>query len=173
MNSELQNKLSQLYQRRRARETTQLLPEILREEIELERLSYKEEIYSAHGLNLYPKGVRGEYVYPEGCSLYEYVEVDQPFHLAIKIDESGLVFDTEVFVSLDDDSGFWPLKKERMEQLISWYINYIESNDQRLAVFQADFKKGFVVDSYCGYLPKHLCTNANEVVYEYIRWEKI
>ncbi len=173
MSDELKSRLGQLNQKRKARETIQLLPESLLEGIELDRLSYKEDVYSAHGLALFPKGVAGEYVYPEGYSLYEYVEVDQLAHLARSIKEFGLVFDNEVFVSLDNDSGFWPLKNESIDKLIFWYVNYLESSYQSLAVFQADFKKGILVDNYCGYLPKNLSTNANEVVYEYIRWEKI
>ena len=173
MRDELKNRLGQLNQRRKARETTLILPDDVREGIDLNRLAYKENIYSTHGLELFPKGVGGKYVYPEGYSLYEYIEVDQLAHLARSIEESGLVFDTEVFVSLDNDSGYWPLKNKRTDKLISWYLNYLESGYQTLSIFQADFKKGVVVDNYCGYLPKHLSTNANEVVYEYIRWEKI
>jgi len=173
LSHKLQSRLGQLHQRRKARETTQFLPRDVFDGIELEHLVYRENILSAHELELFPKGVDGKYVYPEGYSVYEYIEVDQLTHLARRIDESGLVFDSEVLVSLDNDSGYWPLRKDRIDKLIAWYLNYLESGYQTLSIFQSDFKKGIVVDNYCGYLPKHLSTNANEVVYEYIRWEKI
>lgn len=173
LSNELRSRLARLHQRRKARETTQLLPRDLSEDIDLERLVYKEHILSTHDLSLFPKGVDGQYIYPEGYSVYEYIEVDQLAHLAKSIKESGLVFDSDVLVSLDIDSGYWPLKKESVDKFFAWYLNYLESGYQSLSIFQSDFKKGVVVDNYCGYLPRHLSTNANEVVYEYIRWEKI
>ncbi|MBU2709073.1 hypothetical protein KCM76_23965 [Zooshikella marina] len=172
MSDELKSKLSQLQQRRKARETTHLLPKEVLEGADLNRFSYKEDVYSTHSLELFPKGVEGKYVYPEGYSVYEYVEVDQLAHLVRCIEESGLVFDSEVFVSLDNDSAYWPLSQEKIGKFLAWYFSCLENSYQELVIFQADFKKGIVVDKYCGYLPKGMSTNANETVYEFVYWEK-
>ena len=173
MRNELKNRLNQLHQRHKAADTINFLPESFLEGIDLNRLSYKEDIYSTHGLELFPKGVAGQYIYPTGYSLYEYVEVDQIAHLVRNIKRSRLIFDDEIFVSLDNDSGFWPLKHQIIDKFISWYVSYIKSSYQTLAIFQADYKKGIMVSNYCGYLPEDLRTNSNEIVYEYIEWEKI
>ena len=173
LNEKLQSKLSQLHQRRKARETTLALPESLRAEIDMDRLTYKESVYAMHGLELFPKGVGGKYVYPEGYTFYDYFEVDQLGHLVSLIKNVQLVFDVECFVSLDNESGYWPLSHEKIDILLDWYMSYLEAGYQSLKIFQSDFGKGVVVDNYCGYLPNHLITNYDEVVYEFISWEKI
>ena len=173
MSNELGKRLGQLHQRRRARETTEVLPKSIFDGSELNKLVYKEEIYVKHGLKLFPSGVGGKYEYPEGYSSYEYTEVDQLAQLARIIEESAIKFCSDVFVSLDNDSGYWPLKKEKIDKLIEWYLMYLEKGYQTISIFQSDYKKGIVIDNYCGYLPEHIRTNTNEIVYEYIRWEKI
>jgi len=141
--------------------------------IDIDRLSYKEDVYSIHQLQLFPKGIDGELVNPEGYSKYEYMEVDQLSHLANCIERSCLTFEGECLVTLDIESGYWPLKQGYIDKFINHYLCQLSSKYQSLIVFQSDFKKGIVIDNYCGYLPKHLSTSANEVVYEFIRWEKI
>jgi hypothetical protein len=173
LSDELKEKLGQLHERRNARETIKLLPEELREDIDLDQLTYRDKVHSNHGLKLFPNGVSGKYVYPEGYSTYEYIEVDRLPHLAIKIENSNLMFDSECLVSIGSNSAYWFLKKEQVKKLIAWYLKFSEKGFKSLVIFQVDFKRGVVVDNYCGYLPKHLITNTNEVVYEYIRWERI
>ena len=149
------------------------MPEKLREEIDLDRLIYKETIYAMHGLELFPKGVAGKYVYPEGYASYDYAEVDQLSQLALLIKGAKLVFDVECLVSLGSESGYWPLSHDKIDILIDWHVNYLQRSYQSLTIFQSDFVKGVVVDNYCGYLPSNLITNSNEVVYEFINWKKI
>jgi len=173
LSDELRNKLGKLYQKRKARETIQLLSEEIRMGIDLNDLSYKEDVYSLHRLQLFPKGIDGKLVNPEGYSKYEYSEVDQLPHLVSCIEKACLTFDGECLVALDTESGYWPLKQGYVAKFIDSYLCNLKNEYQQLMIFQSDFKKGIVVDSYCGYLPSHLITNASEVVYEFIRWEKI
>ena len=142
MSDKLNKKLGQVYQRRRARETAKILPEHIHSLINFDDISYKEDIYSRHQLPLFPKGVGGKFVYPEGYSLYEYSEVDQLSHLVNSIESACLNFEKNCLVSLNSDSGFWLLMQCNVDSFLSYYLEQLGKNFQSLVVFQSDYKKG-------------------------------
>lgn len=171
MNEKLQKKLSQTYQRRKLRESIALLPQNLQATINLEDIVYKDEVYSRHGLPIYPKNIDGEWVYPTGYSLYQYQETDEILKLPTYL--SGLKkFDSSCLISLDTESGFFRLDLQYIDDFLKFYSSSLLNHNSYLALFQSDYTKGVIIDSYCGYLPEHLSTNKNEVVYEFLYWEK-
>lgn len=165
-------KLSQNNQRRRLEAVQAKLPDSICKYLSNADFRYNEDVYSGHDLPFFPKGENGEYVYPDGYEKYEYTEVDQLLDLSKAVRARDLKYTKDCLVSLDRDAQFVVVEKSDMACFLESYLNEVSSRYIGLVVFQDDYRRGIVVDSYCGYLPKPQRTRYDEVVYEFVYWER-
>lgn len=172
MNEILKTKLSQTYQRRKLRESINLLPQNIHSIINFDDIVYKEQVYSRHRLSIYPKHIDGQLVYPIGYSSYQYEETDELIRLSTYLTNLYNQFDDSCLISLDAESAFFRLDTQYIKDLLEFYSNNLLNTDAYLALFQSDYKKGIIIDSYCGYIAEHIKKHRNEVVYEFLYWEK-
>ncbi len=171
--SNISLKLSQNHQRRQLEKLSKELPTNILDLIDTRNFQYQEAINQKHSLPLFPQGNNGKYDFPIGYSTYEYHEVDNIPDLIHKIELYELCFNSDCYIKLSNEAPYIYLNKSNTKQFIEAYINNIKIEYRDLILFQSDYKKGLVIDSYCGYLEIPTENGEKEIVYEVISWAKI
>ncbi|WP_445362216.1 hypothetical protein ACJJIQ_13915 [Microbulbifer sp. ANSA003] len=170
--SELTKKLETLSQRRKTKEAILELPADIRSSITLENIVYIDQIRESHELALFPKYGKETMEAPQGYSKYIYRDCDTLKDLVALINSEFVPFSKSILVQSTRNSAYWELPLDCQQQFFEHYIDVLKNNFWGLLVFQSDFAQGLVIDNYCGYLPEDRATNNDEVVYEYVFWQK-
>ncbi len=168
MSSQVKNKLQKNKERRQREDLLRELPGGVSKIIENADFQYSNDYFNNLPISPWPNFVDGKIQCASKFSTYIYSDYDDIVHVHQFLKESFITFMAPVFCWFGKGPVF-----SLDHQIDISVINEIE-NLSAFSIFlaEAELKRGFILDNYCGHLPNNRSTNSNEMVFEIVYFSK-